>query len=61
MEEPQQSEQPDVRQHDGEVDQAAVTRQPTSSEQQTPPPAAEVPEVDMDHLTVVSDNTETSK
>ena len=66
MEASQQPDQPIGTQHDGEADRTAVTSQPVSAEQQAPPsttddakPAEE--SKDMDHLTVISENMETSK
>ncbi|XP_023147353.2 proline-rich transmembrane protein 2 [Amphiprion ocellaris] len=63
MEEPQQPDQPISMQPDGEAAASAVTSQPTSAEQQTPPTATDAPEskqAEMDHLTVISDAMETS-
>ncbi|XP_068193848.1 trafficking regulator of GLUT4 1 [Antennarius striatus] len=63
MEESQQPGQPISMQQDGEPDQAAVTSQPVSGEQQAPPPmpdAKQTEEDNMDHLTVISDTMETS-
>ncbi|XP_068605816.1 trafficking regulator of GLUT4 1 [Brachionichthys hirsutus] len=63
MEESQQPGQPISMQQDGDPDQAAVTSQPVSAEQQAPPPmtdAKETEEENMDHLTVISDTVETS-
>lgn len=66
MEESQPPHQPISTQQDGEADHAVVTSQPVSSEQQAPPPTTVAPdakptEEGMDHLTVISDNMETSK
>ncbi|XP_039887752.1 proline-rich transmembrane protein 2 [Simochromis diagramma] len=67
MEEPQQPDQPITMQQNGEAAQTAVTSQPTSSDQQAPPSTTDAPEAQqtedgkgMDHLTVISENTETS-
>ncbi|XP_070837907.1 trafficking regulator of GLUT4 1 [Chaetodon trifascialis] len=66
MEESQQPHQPISTQQDGEADHAAVTSQPVSVDQQVPPPTADAPgakqteDKDMDHLTVITDNMETS-
>ncbi|XP_073350526.1 uncharacterized protein [Pagrus major] len=65
MEESQQPEQPIGTQHDGEADHTAVTSQPVSAEQQAPPSTADDAKQteeskDMDHLTVISENMETS-
>ncbi|XP_042360518.1 proline-rich transmembrane protein 2 isoform X2 [Plectropomus leopardus] len=60
MEESQQPDQPVSMQQDGE----AVTSQPTSAEHQAPPLTSHAPEVkqteDMEHLTVITENTEAS-
>lgn len=65
MEEPQQPDQPISTQQDGEAAQTAVTAQPTSSDQE--PSTTDAPEAQqteegkaMDHLTVISENSETS-
>ncbi|KAK2832922.1 hypothetical protein Q5P01_016811 [Channa striata] len=67
MEEPQQPDQPVSSQQDaGEAEQAAVTSQPASSEEQTLPTTrgSEANEAEegkaIDHLTVISENMETS-
>ncbi|KAM9843912.1 uncharacterized protein ACBR49_013030 [Aulostomus maculatus] len=63
MEVPQQPDQPVNGQTDGDADHALVTCQQATVEQQAPPPTTDAPEgkqVDMDHLTVISDNMETS-
>uniref|UniRef100_UPI0037E7B216 trafficking regulator of GLUT4 1 n=1 Tax=Semicossyphus pulcher TaxID=241346 RepID=UPI0037E7B216 len=67
MEESQQPHQPIGTQQGGEADQAAVTSQPVSAEQQVPPPTTDAPDgnptvegKDMDLLTVINDNMETS-
>lgn len=65
MEEPQQTDQPTDTQPDGDVEHnAAVTCQPAHAQQRTSAPVAEHPESKeavKDHLTVISDNMETSK
>nr|XP_046271078.1 trafficking regulator of GLUT4 1 [Scatophagus argus]XP_046271079.1 trafficking regulator of GLUT4 1 [Scatophagus argus] len=62
MEESQHPDQPISTQQDGEADHTTVTSQPVSAEQEAPPPTAEQPQEDknMDHLSVISDNVETS-
>ncbi|XP_033501315.1 uncharacterized protein LOC117268757 [Epinephelus lanceolatus] len=64
MAESQQPEQPISMQQEGEANHAAVTCQPTSAEQQAPPttshPADAKQMEEMEHLTVICDNTETS-
>lgn len=68
MEESQQPEQPISTQQDGEAHDTPVTSQPVSAEQRAPPPTTDAPDAkqaeedrNMDHLTVISDNMETSK
>ncbi|XP_026211394.1 trafficking regulator of GLUT4 1 [Anabas testudineus] len=65
MEESQQPEQPVSTQEAGEADHTAVTSQPASAEQQALPATTdEAEQVEegkaMDHLTVISENMETS-
>ena len=63
MEGSQQPDQPISTQHGGAADRTAVTSQPVSAEQQAPPDGTRPTEEskDMDHLTVISENMETSK
>ncbi|KAM8723973.1 uncharacterized protein AB9X84_003812 [Acanthopagrus schlegelii] len=62
MEGSQQPDQPISTQHGGAADRTAVTSQPVSAEQQAPPDGTRPTEdsKDMDHLTVISENMETS-
>lgn len=66
MEESQQPDQPVSTQGAGEADNAAITSQPASAEQQTLPTTTdEAKQIEegkaIDHLTVISENMETSK
>lgn len=67
MEEPQQPDQPVRMQPDGEANHAVIEAPPADSEQQTPPSTMDAPEEKeaeekgMDHLTVISECTETSE
>lgn len=68
MEETHQEEQPTSKQPDKEAFPPAATPQASSEEQQTATATTEAPEVrqiekekSIDHLTVISESTETSK
>ncbi|XP_059204745.1 trafficking regulator of GLUT4 1 [Centropristis striata] len=63
MEASQQPEQPISTQQAGEADHGAVTSQPTGAEQEAPPTTTDAganQTEEMDHLTVITDNMETS-
>ncbi|XP_037647939.1 trafficking regulator of GLUT4 1 [Sebastes umbrosus] len=61
MEESQQPDQPIGTQQEGAAGHGTVTSQPTGAERQAPPPTTDANQMeDMDHLTVIADNMETS-
>ncbi|XP_041833464.1 trafficking regulator of GLUT4 1 [Melanotaenia boesemani] len=62
MEEPQQPDQPISMQPNGDADPSAITSQPAGVEEQTVTSTTDDPEAEkvMDHLTVISESTETS-
>lgn len=64
MEESQQPDQTVTMQQEREADHITVTSQPTGAEQRAPTPTSHAPDAkhteDTDHLTVISDNMETS-